>query len=85
MLGRSLTDSSCSAEPYSAEALPVKPLPSMARHYMYCPLSSSPLPALRLPQAHIHTQISAAHSRAHLDRTIDAFSRIGLELGVIKG
>jgi len=52
---------------------------------MYCPLSSSPLPALRLPQAHIHTQISAAHSRAHLDRTIDAFSRIGLELGVIKG
>ena len=28
-------------------------------------------------------QISAAHTREHLDRAIDAFTRIGRELGVI--
>jgi glycine C-acetyltransferase len=35
-------------------------------------------------QARIRTQISAAHSREHLDRAIDAFTRIGHELGVLK-
>ncbi|QCU72682.1 glycine C-acetyltransferase [Luteimonas yindakuii] len=34
-------------------------------------------------QARIRTQISAAHTREHLDRAIDAFTRIGHELGVI--
>jgi len=34
-------------------------------------------------QARIRTQISAAHTREHLDRAIDAFTRIGRELGVI--
>ena len=33
--------------------------------------------------ARIRVQISAAHSRAHLDRAIDAFTRVGRELGVI--
>jgi glycine C-acetyltransferase len=28
--------------------------------------------------------MSAAHTREHLDRAIDAFKRIGIELGVIK-
>jgi glycine C-acetyltransferase len=34
-------------------------------------------------QARIRTQMSAAHTREHLDRCIDAFTRIGRELGVI--
>ena len=42
-------------------------------------------PVVPQGQARIRTQISAAHTRAHLDRAIDAFTRIGIELGVIKG
>jgi len=42
-------------------------------------------PVVPKGQARIRTQISAAHSREQLDRAIDAFSRIGVELGVIKG
>ena len=34
-------------------------------------------------QARIRTQMSAAHTREHLDRAIDAFTRVGRELGVI--
>ena len=30
------------------------------------------------------TQISAAHERAHLDRALAAFSKVGRELGVIR-
>lgn len=42
-------------------------------------------PVVPQGQARIRTQISAAHTREHLDRAIDAFIRIGRELGVIKG
>ena len=42
-------------------------------------------PVVPKGQARIRTQISAAHSREHLDRAIDAFTRIGVELGVVKG
>jgi glycine C-acetyltransferase len=42
-------------------------------------------PVVPKGQARIRTQISAAHTREHLDRAIDAFVRIGGELGVIKG
>ena len=42
-------------------------------------------PVVPKGQARIRTQISAAHSREHLDRAIDAFTRIGKELGVIQG
>lgn len=35
-------------------------------------------------QARIRTQMSAAHTREHLDRAIDAFSKVGRELGVIE-
>ena len=42
-------------------------------------------PVVPKDQARIRTQISAAHTRAHLDRAIDAFTRIGRELGVIGG
>ncbi|WP_024891183.1 glycine C-acetyltransferase [Luteimonas huabeiensis] len=42
-------------------------------------------PVVPQGQARIRTQISAAHTRAHLDRAIDAFTRIGRELGVIAG
>jgi len=41
-------------------------------------------PVVPKGQARIRTQISAAHTREHLDRCIDAFTRIGRELGVIK-
>ena len=42
-------------------------------------------PVVAKGQARIRTQISAAHTREHLDRAIDAFTRIGLELDVVKG
>jgi glycine C-acetyltransferase len=42
-------------------------------------------PVVPKGQARIRTQISAAHTREHLDRAIDAFIRIGRELGVLPG
>ena len=42
-------------------------------------------PVVPKGQARIRTQMSAAHTREHLDRAIDAFTRIGRELGVIGG
>ncbi|MEO6517916.1 MAG: glycine C-acetyltransferase [Pseudoxanthomonas sp.] len=41
-------------------------------------------PVVAKHQARIRTQISAAHTRQHLDQAIDAFTRIGRELGVLK-
>lgn len=40
-------------------------------------------PVVPKGQARIRTQMSAAHTREHLDRAIDAFIRVGRELGVI--
>jgi glycine C-acetyltransferase len=40
-------------------------------------------PVVPKGQARIRTQISAAHSRAQLDQAIDAFIRIGKDMGVI--
>ena len=40
-------------------------------------------PVVPKGQARIRTQMSAAHTREHLDHAIDAFARIGRELGVI--
>ena len=40
-------------------------------------------PVVAKGQARIRTQISAGHTRAHLDQAITAFTRIGRELGVI--
>jgi glycine C-acetyltransferase len=40
-------------------------------------------PVVPKGQARIRTQISAAHTRAQLDKAIDAFTRIGKELGII--
>src|SRR5690349_238772 len=42
-------------------------------------------PVVPKGQARIRTQMSAAHTREHLDRAIAAFTKVGLELGVIKG
>ena len=42
-------------------------------------------PVVPQGQARIRTQMSAAHTREQLDRAIDAFIRIGRELGVIGG
>ncbi len=41
-------------------------------------------PVVPKGQARIRVQISAAHERHHLDQAIEAFTRIGKELGVIK-
>ncbi len=41
-------------------------------------------PVVAKGQARIRTQMSAAHTREHLDCAIDAFTRIGRELGVIE-
>ncbi|MBP36385.1 MAG: glycine C-acetyltransferase [Roseibacillus sp.] len=40
-------------------------------------------PVVPQDTARIRTQISAAHTREHLDRAVDAFIRTGRELGVI--
>ncbi len=40
-------------------------------------------PVVAKGQARIRTQMSAAHTRAHLDRAIAAFTKVGRELGVI--
>jgi len=40
-------------------------------------------PVVPKGQARIRTQMSAAHTREHLDRAIDAFQRVGKNLGVI--
>ena len=41
-------------------------------------------PVVPKGQARIRVQISAAHTRAHLDKAIQAFTEVGKELGVIK-
>ena len=41
-------------------------------------------PVVPKGQARIRTQMSAAHTREHLDHAIEAFIRIGRELGVLK-
>ena len=40
-------------------------------------------PVVPKGQARIRTQMSAAHSKEHLDRAIAAFAKVGRELGVI--
>ncbi|HEY5852460.1 MAG TPA: glycine C-acetyltransferase [Lysobacter sp.] len=42
-------------------------------------------PVVPQGQARIRTQMSAAHTREHLDQAITAFVKIGRELGVVKG
>jgi glycine C-acetyltransferase len=41
-------------------------------------------PVVPKDQARIRVQVSAGHERAHLDRCIEAFTRVGRELGVLK-
>ena len=41
-------------------------------------------PVVPKGQARIRVQVSAAHERAHLDKCVAAFTKIGKELGVIK-
>ncbi|WP_334132644.1 glycine C-acetyltransferase, partial [Silanimonas lenta] len=41
-------------------------------------------PVVPKGQARIRTQMSAAHTREHLDRAIAAFTKVGRELGVIQ-
>jgi len=41
-------------------------------------------PVVPKGQARIRVQISAGHERHHLDRAIEAFTKAGKELGVLK-
>jgi glycine C-acetyltransferase len=41
-------------------------------------------PVVPKGQARIRVQLSAAHEQPHLDKAIEAFARIGKELGVLK-
>jgi glycine C-acetyltransferase len=41
-------------------------------------------PVVPKDKARIRVQLSAAHSKAHLDKAIAAFTKIGKELGVVK-
>jgi glycine C-acetyltransferase len=41
-------------------------------------------PVVPVGQARIRTQLTAAHTRAHLDRAIDAFATAGREFGVLQ-
>ncbi|MDP4288274.1 MAG: glycine C-acetyltransferase [Bacteroidota bacterium] len=41
-------------------------------------------PVVAKGQARIRVQISAAHERRHLDQAIEAFTKVGAELGVLK-
>ncbi len=40
-------------------------------------------PVVPMNRARIRVQISAAHTKQHIDTAIDAFTRIGTQLGVI--
>lgn len=40
-------------------------------------------PVVAKGKARIRVQISAAHTRAHLDKAIAAFSEVGREMGII--
>ena len=42
-------------------------------------------PVVPQGQARIRTQMSAAHTREHLDHAIAAFTKVGRQLGVIAG
>jgi glycine C-acetyltransferase len=42
-------------------------------------------PVVPRDQARIRVQISAGHDRSHLDHAIDAFTKVGHELGVLTG
>ena len=41
-------------------------------------------PFVPIDQARIRVQLSAAHERAHVDKAVAAFIKVGQELGVIK-
>ena len=41
-------------------------------------------PVVPKEQARIRVQVSAGHEKAHLDKCVEAFTKVGLELGVIK-
>ena len=41
-------------------------------------------PVVPKGEARIRVHLSAAHTRAHLDRAISAFEKVGRELGIVK-
>ena len=41
-------------------------------------------PVVPKGQARIRVQVSAGHEKVHLDKCVEAFTKVGRELGVIK-
>jgi glycine C-acetyltransferase len=46
-------------------------------------VSGFSFPVVPKGRARIRTQMSSAHTREQIDRAVDAFARVGRELGVI--
>jgi glycine C-acetyltransferase len=42
-------------------------------------------PVVPKDKARIRTQMSAAHSKEHIDKAVNAFKEVGIELGILKG
>lgn len=42
-------------------------------------------PVVPMGKARIRTQMSAAHTKEQLDQAIQAFAKVGREMGIIKG
>ena len=41
-------------------------------------------PVVPKGKARIRVQVSAGHERAHLDKAVEAFTKVGRELGVVR-
>ena len=63
-------------------ASPASAFPTFFINTLRCTVS--PGPVVPRGEARIRVQISAAHEKDHLDRAIEAFTKVGRDLGVLK-
>ena len=61
---------------------PIEPTPARLDEGIY--VTGFYYPVVPKGQARIRVQVSAGHTRAHLDKCVEAFTKIGKELGVLK-